>query len=462
MKKQNLIHFLGYAFLTVVVPSALAANQDVYNHSWPQWRGPTANGVALHGNPPIEWDAEKNIKWKVKIPGEGHATPVIWGDKIFILTAVPSGKPSAGGGVAAPPSPPQERRRRGGNAGRGRGRGRGSQPPPQEHAFTTMCLDRATGSVLWQQVGRTEVPHEGRHPTNSFSSGSPITDGEHVIAFFGSRGLFCYDMEGNQIWKKHLGQMQTRNGFGEGSTPALHGNVLIVLWDTEAESSVYAFDKRTGKELWRQSRDERTTWSTPYVLTHEGIKQVVVNATNAVRSYELKTGKLLWSCGGQTVNTIPSIVADQNTVYAMSGYRGNTALAIELGKSGDLTDSNSVRWKLNRGTPYVPSPLLYDGFLVFCQGNDATVTCVDAVSGESYYSQERLSGASGMYASPVGVQNRIYLPGRNGTTVVLEKSKELKVLATNVLDDPIDASPAIVGDELFLRGHNYFYCIAEK
>ena len=465
MKSQPWIHFLAYSLLTTVVPSALAADQDVYNRNWPQWRGPTANGVALHGNPPIEWDAEKNIKWKVKVPGKGHATPVIWEDKVFILTAVASGTPAEGDSLAAPPPPPREESGRGGNArpGRGprRGGGRGSQPM-QEHAFTTVCLDRKTGEVLWQKASRTEVPHEGHQSSNSFSSGSAITDGEHVMAFFGSRGLYCYDMEGDPVWEKDLGKMRTRNGFGEGSTPALHGNVLVVLWDTEDNSLVYAFDKRTGKELWRQSRDERTTWSTPYVLTHGGKTQVVINATTAVRSYELTTGKLLWECGGQTDNAIPSIVADQNTVYAMSGYRGNAALAIELGKSGDLTNSDSIRWKLDRGTPYVPSPLLYDGYLVFCQGNGAIVTCVDAASGEVYYSQERLSDVSGMYGSPVGVQNRIYLSGRDGTTVVLEKGKELKVLATNKLDDPIDASPAIVGNELFLRGHNFLYCIAEN
>jgi outer membrane protein assembly factor BamB len=289
-----------------------------------------------------------------------------------------------------------------------------------------------------------------------------VTDGEHVIAFFGSQGLYCYSLDGEAVWDKDLGDMKTRNGFGEGASPALHDDIIVVLWDTEEESYVVAIDKLTGKQLWKQDRDERTGWTTPYVQPFGNGTQVIINGTTAVRSYDLKTGELLWQCSGQTVNAIPSIVSDGKAVYATSGYHGNAAMAIRLGARGDLTDSDAVLWTLNRGTPYVPSPLLVDGLLVFCQRNDAILTCVDAATGQVYYSQERLEGVSGVYASPVGVQDRIYLPGQNGATAVLAKSKELKVLAINQLDEPINASPVVVGDELLLRGRNHLYCIASE
>ena len=358
-----------------------------------------------------------------------------------------------------PPAPqaPQGRQRRGGGRG-----GFGLQSAPtQEHAFLTLCLNKNTGETIWTREGTKEIPHEGHHSTNTFSSASPVTDGEHVVSFFGSRGLFCYDMDGNEVWKKDLGNMPTRNGFGEGSSPTLHGNVLIVLWDNESDSFVYGFDKRTGKELWKQARDEQTGWTTPYVLTHQGVTQVVINATNKVRSYDLMSGALIWECGGQTSNTIPSIVADSENVYAISGYRGNMAMAITLGGKGDLTDSDSVKWQVTRGTPYVPSPLLYSGRLWFTQGNDAVITCVDPKTGKTHYSQERLEGPSGFYASPVGVSDRVYLAGRNGKTAVIKNSDSLDVIAVNELDGEIDASPAVSGNALFVRSHDHLYCISK-
>ena len=255
--------------------------------------------------------------------------------------------------------------------------------------------------------------------------------------------------------------MSTRNGFGEGASPVLHGQTLVVPWDTELESYLVAFDKRDGSELWRQNRDERTGWSTPYILQHDGTIEVVVNASNKVRSYNLADGSLLWECAGQTVNAIPSVVADDRHLYAVSGYRGNAAMAIQLGKRGDLSGSDAITWTLSRGTPYVPSPLLMNGRLWFTQGNDAVITCVEAQTGKVHYTQERLDGPSGFYASPVGVDGKVYLAGRNGTTVVLEDSDTLKVLAVNRLDDPIDASPALSGNAIYIRCHQHLYCIAE-
>lgn len=422
---------LSFILLMAASVMALAAESN-----WPQWRGPTANGVAPQGDPPVAWSETQNVRWKTRIPGQGHATPVIWGDRIFVLTAVPLGGAQLGRGVSGESAP--------------------------EIAFTTLCLDRKTGEVIWQKVSRQQVPHEGHQQSNTYASGSPVTDGEHVFAFFGSYGLYCYDLEGQLVWEKDLGDMRTRNGFGEGSSPALHGGTLVVLWDNEDDSRVYAFDKATGRELWQRERDERTGWTTPYVKPFGDSVQVVINGTTAVRSYDLKSGELLWQASGQTANAIPSVVGEGDVVYAMSGFRGNAAQAIRLGGRGDLTGSDRILWSLSRGTPYVPSPLLYEGLLFFCQRNDATVTCVDAATGAVHYSQERLEGVTGVYASPVGAKGRIYLAGQNGATAVLENSKSLNVLAVNKLDEPINASPVVVGDELFLRGSDHLYCIAEN
>lgn len=451
MTLRNTTRLLACLWLLPILAEGAAASKETYESNWPQWRGPSASGVASQGNPPVEWSEERNIKWKARIPGNGHATPVIWEDKLFVLSAVPafkkSGPQPVGGGL---------------EGAREFGGRRPDKPAMEEHAFVTYALDRATGKILWEKVGRKEVPHEGHQSSNTYASSSPITDGEHVYSYFGSRGLYCYDLNGTLMWEKSFGRAKTRNGFGEGGTPVLSGDVLVVVWDEEGPSRIVALDKRTGNELWSRNREEKTGWTTPFVAERDGRKQVVVNASNAVRSYDLSTGGLLWECGGQTANAIPSVVGDSDMIYVMSGFRGSAAYGIRLGHTGNLAGSDAVVWMLNRGTPYVPSPLLYQGRLYFCQGNDPMISCVEAKTGRVLYSQMRLDGLRGVYASPVGVHDRVYLPGRNGVTAVLESADTLKVLATNKLDDPIDASPAVVGNELFLRGDRHVYCIAHQ
>jgi outer membrane protein assembly factor BamB len=449
--------FLCGSFLSLAgLVLATSAQADGVTANWPQWRGPAGNGLVSEGNPPLEWSEKKNIKWKVQIPGSGHATPAIWENKIFILTAVPTDTAPPNAGTPAPQPAPAES----GGRRRGRGPGGAGGRPTQAYAFTVLCLDRTTGKVLWERVARRDVPHQTIQTSNSYCSGSPVTDGERVYACFGSYGLYCYDLDGQPVWDKDLGKVSVT--FGEGSSPALSGDVLVVLQDNNGASYLYAFDKKTGRELWKKTRDEGSGWTTPYFVRHGGHTQVMVNGSNAIRAYDLATGELLWQCSGLGSNPIPMVVSDESTIYAMSGHRNGAALAIALGNSGDLTGTAAVRWKTDRGTPYVPSPLLYDGLLFFCQRNSAILTCLDAATGEPYYSEERLEGVSGVYASPVGINNRIYWPGQNGLTLVLEKSKDLKILARNKLDDGFDASPAVVGNELFLRGRSHLYCIASS
>jgi outer membrane protein assembly factor BamB len=460
--------------LLFVVHSFSTRSVWAADDNWPQWRGTLMTGVSPTANPPITWSETTNIKWKVRIPGRGLSTPLVWGDQVFIQTAIPVAKAEVNAAEnpgnsastkkddAAKPDPaPTGPGRPNGPPQRG-GRGMGSQQPKEPYQFVLLCLDRQTGKTLWRKVAREEVPHEGAQFDNTFASNSPVTDGHCVIAYFGSRGLHCYDMAGNLIWEKDLGQMKTKLSFGEGSSPTLFGDTVVVNWDHEGSSFIAAFNKQTGKELWRTPRDEQTSWSTPIIVERPGKAEVITAATRRVRSYDLASGQLLWECSGLTTNAIPTPVAGNGLVYATTGFRGSMMLAIRPGGTGDITGTDAVVWTLKKGTPYVPSPLLYDDRLYFFSGNTAILSCVDAKSGEVLYGDKRVDDLQGIYASPVGAAGRVYLVGRNGTTVVIKHGDKFEVLATNQLDERFDASPALAGRELLLRGHEHLYCIAEK
>jgi outer membrane protein assembly factor BamB len=337
----------------------------------------------------------------------------------------------------------------------------GGFEPQDTFQFIVLCYNRADGALRWQKVVREEVPHEGHHRDHGFASASPVTDGQHVFAHFGSRGLYCLDMEGTVIWEQDFGDMETRNNFGEGTSPALHGDTLVVNWDHEGTDFIVALDKRTGETRWRKERDEPTNWSTPLMVEHGNRVQVIVNATDKVRAYDLATGQVIWECGGQTVNAIPSPVAQDGVVYVTSGFKGSALFAIRLDGSGDVAGTESVLWSHNKSTPYVPSPLLYQDRLYFVSGNTGMLSCFDARTGEAHYEAERLPDIFGIYASPVAADGRVYVMGRDGTAVVLKAGPELEVMSTNKLDDKVDASLALVDRELFVRGHKHLYCIAE-
>jgi outer membrane protein assembly factor BamB len=450
--------------------AAAVAAASTPNDNWPEWRGPLQNGVAPSANPPTPWSETNNIKWKVKIPGGGLATPIIWDNRVFIQTAIPTGKKVEAKPAEASEQPPAIRPEPGGEApkkGPGGGKGRGgfgAGPKPTEvYQFAVLCLDRQTSKVLWQKVAREEVPHEGyRQGEGSFASSSGLTDGKHLYAYFGSHGLYCYDMDGKPLWEQDLGKMRMVMGFGEGSSPALYHDTLIVNRDNEDNSCIIALDKNTGKTLWKKPREEHTSWSTPLIIERDGKAQAVVTATGKIRSYDVASGEVLWECGGLTRNVIPCPVADASMVYCMSGFQGNALLAIRLSRTGDLTGSNAIAWTHNKSTPYVPSPLLYNGKLYFFAVNNGVLTCLDAKSGDPLFEAQKLEDLAGVYASPLGAAGRVYLPGRNGVTVVLKQSDKLELLATNRLDDKFDASPAAAGKDLLLRGREYLYCITEK
>ena len=423
------------------------------NNNWAKWRGTDMTGIAAEARPPLEWSEEKNVKWKVPIPGHGSSTPIIWGKHLFVLTAVPSDG-------STPSLPPHRKDDIGTNRSR-RGR-RMVAPASVEQKFMVMALNRSDGSIFWKRTATTAVPHEGKQQNNSYASASASTDGETLITYFGSWGLYAYDLEGNLKWSKDLGNMKTRNGFGEGATPALQGDNVVVQWDHEDQSFIAAINTLNGEERWRANRNEATSWGTPLIVKHDGRYQVVTTGTNSVTSYDLETGKIVWKGPGLTPNAIPSPIEKDGIVYVTSGYRGNAAFAVRLSDAkGDITDTSAILWHLDRDTPYVPSPLLHNNILYLIKSNSAILTAINVATGKAFYGPERLEGIYEIYASPVGVGDNVIILGRDGNALVLKNEPKLRILATNSLDDGFDASPAITENELYLRGYTYLYRISE-
>ena len=437
------------SFVLILMGLVLAGgNVPGYEKNWHQWRGPYMTGESPDGDPPLEWNETKNVKWKIAVPGKGHATPIIWNDTIFILTAIETDKDTQT--TEQSESTPQAHR------------GMPTNRTTKIHKFAILAIDRQDGKILWERTAKEEAPQEGTHEMGSWASHSPVTDGEHVYAYFGSRGLFCFDMQGNLKWDRDFGQLNKRMNFGEGSSPVLYKDRVIVNWDHEGQSFIVALDKKTGKDVWKVDRDEGTSWATPYVVEVNGKPQVITSATKLIRSYDLETGKLIWECGGMTQNAIPTPFAADGILYVMSGFRGNALLAIRLADAkGDITDTDAIVWRHDKDTPYAPSALLVDNYLYFLRSNNGILSCFDAKTGEAYYTGQRLEGMGNVFASPLAANDRIYIIGQKGTMYVIKHDPEFKVLAKNTLEDNFNASPVVIGKQLFLRGYKNLYCIEE-
>ncbi len=436
--------FILSILLSLAIASALAPEENY----WPYWRGPAADGMAI-GDAPLHWSETQNVRWKAELPGLGNSSPIVWGDQIFLTTAVKTGA-SVPPGQTAPPAASSNPHTAAGVT--------------VEHNFDVLCLDRKSGRILWRRTARTTTPHEGYHSTyGSFASNSPVTDGKHVYAFFGSRGMYCYDMKGALIWQKDFGvQMRMKMTFGEGTAPVLAEDRLILVFDHEGDSFIVALDKTSGKEIWRANRDEKTNWSTPLVVDYKGKKQVVVSATRRVRSYDLATGKLVWECGGLGGNTIPQPVRQDDLVLVMSGYRDPMLMAIRLGREGDLTGTDAIVWSQTKGNSYTPSPVIYDNKL-YVLTNDGMISCYNARTGVPYYHQVRLPKPYNFKSSPVGANGKLYLASEDEDVIVLRMGEKFEVLATNALQDQVFiATPAVAGGEIFLRSKTRLYCIGSK
>ena len=429
---------------SIIILFSLVTNSFAQNISdWPQWRGPLATGAAEKGNPPVEFSETKNLKWKTPIPGKGHATPVVWEKNIIVQTAIPTAE-----------------------MGDSTLKGEPSRMPGTStnfvQDFKVILVDRETGKIKWEKTVAKEMPIEDTHKLGSWASNSPCTDGEFIYAYFGSRGIFCLDFEGNIIWQKDFGQILKVMNFGEGESPFLYKDRLFFQWDSEDQSFMVALNKKTGEEVWRVDRDEKSSWATPFAVEVNGKVQVITSATNQVRSYDYNTGELLWTSTGLTRNVIPNPVYADGILYVMSGFRGNALQAIDLAKAkGDITGSDAILWTYNQDTPYTPCPLLMDGKLYFLRANNGELTCLDARTGKMFYSKEKLEGVGNLYSSPSGVGERIYIAAEN-ICVVLKAGEKFEIISSNELSDNFHASPVIVDNELILRGFESLYCFSEE
>jgi outer membrane protein assembly factor BamB len=433
--------------LLALTPPAVAAEKLDPLGQWPHWRGPFANGSAApEAAPPLKWDATTNVAWKAPIPGRGASTPIVWGDSVYVLTAIDTGRKADPKDLPRP-DPKFEKK---------------TTPPNTYHQFVALAYDRKTGKELWRRTLAERVPHEGHHFTHSYAAGSPTTDGERLYVSFGSFGVYGLTLDGKLLWGRDLGRMETRLGWGEASTPTVHDGKLFITWDHEGPSFLTALDAGTGKTLWKVDRDEPTSWATPLVVTRNGRTQVITPGTKQVRSYDAADGQVLWTGEGLTVNCIPSPLLYGDSAIVMAGYRGAKGAAIALDASGDVAGTDRVRWTLGKATPYVPSPALAGDRLWFTQTNEGILSSVDVKTGKTVIDRARLNAVSSMYASPLAAAGRLYLTSREGVTVVVKLADKVEVLAVNRLGEAVDASPVAVGKRLFLRGEKHLWCFEEK
>lgn len=437
--------FIG-CLLTVTLVNSAAAK---VSSNWPQWRGPNGQGVSVEKGLPVEWSNTKNVKWKTPIAGRGHSSPIVWGKKIFLTTALD--------GEAIP--------------GRTAGvthrllDGTDFVHPDAvganlKHTFKVVCLDRDTGKILWERVAYEGPVHDSRHKKASFASSTPATDGKYVFAFFGTEGLYAYDYKGKLIWKQNLGKLGTAS-VGYGVSPILYQNLVIMQCDDSGGNSfMAAFDKKTGKEAWRAPRKVDITWSTPVLVHTPKGTELVAAAAEAIISYDPSTGKELWRHKGLESNAVPTPVVRDDLVVLTSGSPAKIALAIRAGGSGDVTGTSQLVWSYNKGTAYVPSPILY-GDYIYLTTDRGLLTCLDVKTGKMVYEGARVPKPTSFQASPVAFEDKILLTSEEGDTYVIKAGPKHEVLRTNSLGEAVSASPAMADGKIFIRGDKNLYCIGD-
>jgi len=439
--------------LTLIVGIALAVTglgfitENAEAGNWPQWRGPDGSGISREKNLPSEWSPTKNIKWKVPIDGRSHSSPIVWGNRIFLTTAVegsavPGAKAVNHTGDDGKPFLHPD-----------------SVGADKKHTFKVICIDRDSGKIVWQSTAWEGTPYDNRHRKSSYAASTPATDGKLVYAFFGTEGLYAYDFKGKLAWKADIGKLGTV-GMGTGTSPILFENLVIVQADEEngAASFIVAIDKNTGKEAWRTPRKVQVSWSTPLLVKTASRAELITSGTEAVVAYDPATGKELWRHKGVESNAIPSPVANNEMVFLVAGFPAKIAMAIKLGQNGDLTGTPNVPWTYAKGTAYVPSPILYGDYL-YLTTDRGILTCLDAKTGEVKYEGGRIPIPATFTASPVAFEGKILMTSEDGDTFIVKAGPKHEVLGTNSVGEPVYASPAIADGRIFIRGEKNLYCI---
>jgi outer membrane protein assembly factor BamB len=422
--------------------------------NWPQFRGPNASGVAEGAKTPVSWDVEKgvNVRWKAPIPGIAVSSPIVWGEKVFVTTAISSDpKASFRHGLYGDVEPSAD---------------------TSKHSWKVYCLNKRDGKVLWERTAHEGVPRTKRHPKSSQASCTPVTDGKVVVAHFGSEGLYAYDMDGRLLWKKDLGKLNAGWFFdpdyewGVASSPIIYRDMVIVQADIQKDSFVAAYRLRDGTEVWKTMRDEIPSWPTPTIFENSVRTDLVTHATRAIRGYDPTTGKELWRLGPNSEVTSPTPIVAHGLVYITNGYRGIQPIyAVKPGAKGDITlkegqtSSEYIAWSSPRGGPYTPTPVIYGDFM-YVVNNQGVLSAYNAKTGQRIY-QQRLGSGGSYSASPVASDGKIYCTSEDGEVYVVKAGSTFELLAKNSVGEVVMATPAISGGMLIVRGMKHLYGIAD-
>jgi outer membrane protein assembly factor BamB len=427
-----------------IAGAALAADPVA---NWPEFRGPGAMGVADNPSLPDRWSTNENVAWKIEVPGRGWSSPIVWGDRVFLTTVASEGEVE----------PPKKGLYFGGER---------RETPKATHRWLVLCLDLKSGRELWRREASSGTPLNPLHVKNTYASETPVTDGERVYAGFGNVGMFCYDFEGRKLWSTNWPPVKTRNAWGSAASPVLHKDRLFIVNDNDEKSFAVALDAKTGRELWRVDRDEKSNWATPYVWQNERRTELITPGTRKVRAYD-PDGKLLWELGGMSSIVIPTPFSKFGLLYVCSGYVGDKVrpvFAIKPGASGDIslqpgeTNNAFIAWSQPAAAPYNPSPLLYGDYF-YVLFDFGFLACHDARTGAQMYDKQRIrTEPTSFTASPWGANGRIFALSEDGDTFVFQSGPEFRLLHTNPLDEMCMATPAMAGDRLLIRTLTKLYC----
>lgn len=421
--------------------------------NWPSFRGHFASGMAKNAVTPIVWDLDKgkNIKWKIGVPGLAHSSPVIWNNRIFLTTAISGiANPELKVGLYGDVEPVEDE---------------------TIHTWKVYCFDKHTGKEIWQHRAYTGIPKVKRHPKSTHANSTPATDGRYVVAFFGSEGLYCYDLHGTLIWKKDLGILDS--GFfiapeaqwGFASSPVIYKNRVIVQCDIQKKSFIASFDLSSGEEIWRTTRDEVPTWSTPTIHTHQGKTQIIVNGYKHIGGYDFESGKEIWMMTGGGDIPVPTPVVAHDLIFINNAHgKMSPIYAIKISAKGDIslkdktTSNKYIVWSIKRGGSYMLSPLVYGDYLYNCRMN-GSLRCYEAKNGRLVYKQS--IGTGGFSASAVAGKGMIYFTSEEGEVVVIKPGSEFQIVARNKMNDVCMATPAISDNIIYFRTQHHLIAIGE-
>jgi len=431
---------------TACATAVLLCSAALGAENWPQWRGPGSQGISTETKLPIEWTPDRNVAWKVEVPGRGHSAPVVWNDRVFLTTAiegeeVPGAKPAKHTNGGEPFVHPD------------------SVGANRKHTYKVLAYDGKSGKLLWEQTAWQGTPYDDRHRRGSFASPSVVTDGRMVYAYFGPEGVYAYDVDGKPVWQTSIGKVKTL-GLGAASSPVLYKDLVILQADDDegADSAIVALDAKSGKERWRTKRPVQVSWSTPVLVDVGSRTELVTNGTEWILAYDPASGKELWRAKGVESNAIHTPVVGDDVVVVTAGFPVKKTIAIKPGGSGDVTGTPRILWTYEKGTAYVVSPILYNG-LVYLLNDRGVMTALDAKTGEIKYEGGRVPVPASFMGSPVAANGRLLLTSEDGDTFVIKAGAKHEVLGTNSVGEPVYTTPAISNGRIYIRGDKHLFAI---